>query len=367
MHVALGTPGSYETFITGLTPNDIVGQLDWSSGTWNRMLCARSEANITSSISSLYKKKGLIPRCWENGLRVERDGRLVWWGPIRRIQRPTGTESVSISAFDAMGLTSKRPLVIRDQSKGELLDMDVASVFGWLVTSAGDLRGLVPPRFTTDVVATRFYKEADYELVSDAISELNRLAMWTVVNHELIGVGTSGVSGNRGRLVFGPFDGASCRETPGWVQDGDEQANGIIIPAASSGEEGVDRVWIGSTDSSETGELWKVITSSYYRPTADDNIDWDKFFTSMISQMLSAWAEAPLVVSNLVLSPKAPISVDDIIPGTFWTLDVENDPNLVGTFQLESVEVDFSANDQGGLEETVAATMIPPTEIGLTG
>lgn len=378
----VGVPSGYEAVITGYTADDFHSRCRWSNLDWDRRLSDFSEASVDCNFEDLFNGNDRA-KTWSHGLRIERvrtgteQSKLAWWGPLRSIDIDPNTGKVSLGAVDAAGLTSRRPLDDVPDADGEidviLNNVDVATAFGRLILEAGDLRGLEPPAFATGVLTTRSYKVADFEMISAMLAELKELVRWSVVADELTAVGIEGVAGSSHLSgggfypTFGVFGAKAFAEMPGIKEDGDEQANDIIIPGADNGEQGFRQNWRATVTDETTGRLTRVVPSTFFRPTSDTSTNWDQFFSSMAAQMVSRWATAPTVISGGALSADAPVRINEMIPGTAWAIELEigRRPVLSAIYLLDSVEVTVAKDEQGALAETIRPTLVPLSTVGL--
>lgn len=111
----LGCAEEYEAFVVdGLTGQTQL-RLPWSSINWSRMRNEVSTAEVTvaaadGGIDCCYAIGGLRP--WTQLLRIERNARVVWDGPITGWARPGkrrgGDGRFTIRAHDRFALTMKR-------------------------------------------------------------------------------------------------------------------------------------------------------------------------------------------------------------------------------------------------------------------
>lgn len=385
----LGVAESYEVFITGYYPHQEFTRVPFSTASWQRRLSEPSEASVEGEFyTSLFNGEERA-RPWSHGLRIERirsgeppERSLVWWGPIRQIHVDPNTRRATIRAIDAMALCARRRIKANGPDDTDprrkqltLRNRDVAAVFGRLVQEAmqPDLRGLIPPAFDTGILTTRVYKIADYEMIASQIQELEPVLRWSVVAHELVGVGTEGIAGSSlayGGDVwpsFGPFNNKAFSEQPSIDEIGDEQATEVIIPGADNGEEGFRQSWRAARDSTKTGELSRVVPSSFFRPTEDADTLWDQFFSTMAVSMLNSWYETPIQISGGSVTPDAPLAINEMIPGTAWTLDLETagKPLFTGIQMLESLDVDVTKDGDGRISEGIRPTLSPLSKVAL--
>jgi len=118
----LGCPEEYEAFIVDSLTQQTIFQVPWSRITWSRVRNDVSTASVTiaqadGGIGCCSVFGGL--RGWSQMIRIERNGAVVWDGPITGWSRPSiangGDRSVTIRGHDRFVLTWKR-LVALDRT-----------------------------------------------------------------------------------------------------------------------------------------------------------------------------------------------------------------------------------------------------------
>ena len=112
----LGCAENYEVFITRndavtMEP-EIVDAVGFSKVQWTRALDDISTASVTipdrlGGVRCCTPLGGLVP--WRFGLRIERDGQLVWEGPVVQLRRERGDISaITVTANDQLARFRKR-------------------------------------------------------------------------------------------------------------------------------------------------------------------------------------------------------------------------------------------------------------------
>uniref|UniRef100_UPI003565ED78 hypothetical protein n=1 Tax=Gemmatimonas sp. TaxID=1962908 RepID=UPI003565ED78 len=317
-------------------------------------------------------------------LRIERNGELVWAGPIVSIERPvrngSGADFVTISASDIMKWMSRRTIkedLAFNQSDAGLVFKDVLDS----ATSLDNLFGLECPIFQTGYAMTRQIVALNFEYASDILEELARSAVdyfvlgtdLVVQNQDATGfpagwyVIRDGVQEQLaptpdpfGRYFFGLFTDEAWVERPGWVIDGEAQANNVYVPGADSGEGGFRRFWTASDVDMEAGLLDYVDVSTLYRPQAGTPITSIGVFQERADSLLALRRDAPVILSGGMLGQNAPVTVDMLFPGSLWSIDLADHgvSQLLSIQRLKRVDVQVSVGE-GGISERVSPTFIP--------
>jgi len=382
--VTIGCADTYDAIITARDLTTYAARLDWSSITWSRVLDEISEASVVvpdvfgGLRCNIELGTTLVP--WRFGLRIERNGELVWSGPIVSVERPQrdgmSADSVTVTANDALAWTTRRTT----NDFLDFTDADAGAVFKSVLDAgmvADNLPGLNCPDFTTGYTMTRQVLPLDFEYTFDILTELANSAVdYFMINNELavFDIGDLGWFVLRdgvkrrlmpsadpfGRYIYGLFTDAAYDSRPGYLIDGFSQGNNILIPGADSGEAGFRRYWQASDVDLLDGLLTYVHVSSLYRPQSDGIIVDDAVFQQLADSNLAMRARPVVTLSGGQLSQSAPVKITDLLPGSLWAIDLADMgiAYLVDVQRLKRVDVSVSA-DNGGIIETVSPTLIP--------
>lgn len=383
----LGCAQEYSVIITGRDLNNYAAELKWSQITWSRVLDEISSASVTvpDKFGGLdcNISLGSELRPWRYGIRIERDGELVWAGPITNISRPVrngqGADYVTISAQDKMTWMRKRLI-----KTSQLLSFqDGGSVFRSILlqgTNQDNAFNLTCPNFSTGFTVTRDLLALDFEYVYDLLSDLGNSAVdWFIIGNDLAVLhAPSGISnqwriGNGGttqqlaptpdsfgRYFFGTFTDDSWVARPGYELDGESQANDVFIPGADSGLQGFRRFWTASQANVADGVLSYVDVNPLYRPQEGTPITAVGIFQRRADSLLALRKDTPVVISGGVLSRTAPVTVNNLFPGSLWVIDLTDKgiSELVTIQRLKQVDVNVSVNN-GSIVENVSPTLMP--------
>jgi hypothetical protein len=385
--ITLGCADDYTVIITARDLETYAAQVDWSTLSWSRVLDEVSAPPVT--VPDVFGglrcniELGTTVRPWRFGIRIERNGQLVWAGPIVSVERPVrngaGTDFVTITAQDKMAWMSKRTITDLLAFVGE----DAGTVFKSVIdesTEIDNVFDLVCPEFTTGYTMTREIVPLDFEYSLDILTEIANAAVdYTVIGTELVvqESASTGIpqgwyalrDGDRqrwaptedpfGRYIFGLFTDEAYDARPGFTLDGYAQGNNIYVPGADSGEAGFRRVWSAFDVDPLDGVLTYVDVNTLYRPQ-EDPIVADAVFQQRADSLLAWKKTTPAIVSGGTLGQQAPITVDRLFPGSLWTMDLAEKgiEELLTVQRLKRVDVEVSING-GGFVERVSPTMIP--------
>lgn len=382
--VTLGCADEYTVIITARDLVTYAAEVRWSSIQWSRVLDEVSTARVTvpdvfgGLRCNIELGDAIVP--WRFGLRIERNGSEVWSGPITEITRPNrdgaGADYVEIGASDIMAWMGKRTTVASQL----YTDQDGGTVFKGVIDDAtqfDNLFDLQCPTFTTGYTMTREILALDFEYTLDVLSELADSAVdYFVYGKELVvydagapgwfvlrdGVKTriAPTTDPFGRYIYGLFTDDAYISRPGFTIDGMSQANNIFIPGADSGEAGFRRYWQASDVDLNFGILTHVDVNPLYRPQEGLPITADGVFQQRADSMLALRSTAPVIFSGGALSQSAPVTVDSLLPGSLWAIDLAEVGvgQLLDAQRLKRVDVDVSVSS-GGIVERVSPTLMP--------
>jgi hypothetical protein len=382
--VTLGCAQEYTVIVTARDLKTYAAELNWSSISWSRVLDDVSTASVVvpdvlgGLRCNIELGGAIVP--WRYGLRIERNGTLVWAGPITSVTRPVrsgvGADYVEIEAADVMMWMAKRTTVASQL----YTDSDGGVVFKGVIDDAtlfDNLFDLQCPDFTTGYQMTREILALDFEYTLDVLGELADSAVdYFVYGNELVvydvadrgwfvqrdGVKTrlAPTSDPFGRYIYGLFTDDAYVSRPGFTIDGMGQANVVYVPGADSGEAGFRRYWTASDVDLLDGVLVHVDVSALYRPQEGAPILADGVFQERADSLLALQSSAPVVFSGGVLSQSAPVTVEGLLPGSLWAIDLAEVgvDQLLDAHRLKRVDVAVAMSGDG-LVESVSPTLIP--------
>lgn len=383
-NLTLGCADEVDVIITAADLETYAGSLAWSSVTYSMVLDEVSEATVTvpDALGGLRCNvefgSALLP--WRYGIRIERNGELVWSGPIVRIDRPVvdgaAAGFVEVTAMDAMAWSMKRTT----PNFLSFSNADAGAVFR-AVLDAGmaphNPAGLDCPDFSTSYTMTREVLPLDFEYTFDILTELaqsavdyfvwrNELAVFDTVDwgwwvlRDGVKTRLAPTSDPFGRYIYGLFTAEAFDQRPGFSIDGMSQGNNVYVPGTDSGEAGFRRYWTASDVDPLDGLLTYVDVSPLYRPQPDQVIVNDAVFQQRADSLLALRRNAIVTVTGGALSADAPVRFQDLLPGSLWAIDIgeQGIEGLVAVQRLKRVDVEVSASD-AGIVERVTPSLIP--------
>jgi len=382
----IGCLEEYTVIITGRDLESFAAELKFSELTWTRSLDEISSCTVTvpdrlGGLRCVIELGGaLVP--WRFGIRIERNGQLVWTGPITGVTRNPrggpGDDSITIRAQDKMAWMKKR--VPTDYQLYTLVD--AGTVFKEVLeqgTAQDNVFNLECPSFVTGWTVTREIVPTDFEYVSDTLDDLAKSAVdWFMFAGNLVvlespgGIGEAWVTirngqkvqfaptqASCGRYVFGLFTDDAWTTRPGYDFDGDSQANVIYVPGGDFGEAGFRAFWSAAAPNLVDGVLTHVEVNSLYRPSDGLPVD-STIFQRNADSLLAARRTTPVILSGGQINQRAPVRVDQLITGCIWGVDLaeKNIAQLLTVQRLKSVSFNVSVSSDG-LTEQIAPTLIP--------
>lgn len=388
-NIRLGCADSYRALLTDITYTNVLDEAQWTAMRWGRVLDDISRAKATfpdelGGVHCLAKHGGL--KAWKHGLIIERNDQQVWSGPITNVQRQGN--SIVVDAADIL-VRYVRRLAIRDaletylQADCGVLFYDLLAVHARLASDAWEFP---IPQFNVNVPVDRVLKPKELKYAWDLASELLNSAVDAFVANGTLFVfepGTGWVYQSNIRrtlpgayninydLMYGTFTEEAWAERPSWSLDGMGQGNFFAVPTADSGEYGFRTYAVAEVPEAqlEYGVLDYVDTDPLEVP-ADQPASQTAAALSARARTLAALrGYAPMAIEGGSLSQKAPVNVDNLLPGSLWVLDVHDAGygQLLAASRLRRVDVDVTRNADGSIVEKVMPVLEPPGWMGDLG
>lgn len=334
-------PSPYECWIVDRSLRERLVPLGFGSLNWGRTMDDASTATVAVPTDRALTLRDARP--WRHGVGVWRDRQLEWIGPIVSIKRPTGDDTVTVTARDIIAWTMKR--FVRKEIDFELADLSI--FFDLLIQEAARRDNPFNLTSSTPIVGVagkRSYTPDTDSQVFSAIQELARTGMdFTVWRDQIL-------SGPTNRLFSGYLllGAEAFQGTIGVELDGMAQGNSQRTAAGGTG---------GSDGFTQIGEY------ENWDPSGDGLLE--SFETeALIKDAASAqaasrqrWEElhaTPQSIEVPPLSPLFPGTMDDLIPGKLWRLQYD-DPlfDIAGDYRLTKVDVSVSIGGDGAIEESI--------------
>ncbi|MCD6056573.1 MAG: hypothetical protein K0R44_45 [Thermomicrobiales bacterium] len=379
----LGCASEYEAIITGNDYETRIDAVRWSNITWERVLDEISTASVVvpdewGGVACCAKYGGLKP--WRYGMTIERDGMPVWKGPVTSVARSDGR--ITISCSDTFSRFRKR-LATRTESL-RFVSNDVGQMFAYILNVSArvptDAFVFNVPQPAVGVAITRNVVAREFNYAWDVVEDLLDSSIdayvlagvpvvfqpnvgWLFIgplneqyylNTEQAAAVTSG-----GDTVYGMFTQEAFTEIPQWTINGMAQANTGWAPGADSGQGGFRKFWTAQIDDDLPYDsvLDIVETAELYRAGEGEVEPDDSAFQRRVDSLVALRAIAPAVIDSVSLSAEAPVNVENLRPGSIWTMDVFDAcwGQLLAAGRVKRVR----GSVQAGEDEKIAVTLQP--------
>lgn len=347
----LGTLGCgiYEVLIEPVGGGNPLVAPAWNALAWQKSYQAQGTASVTIN--------GLFPGCsecddimqlepWEAELVVYRDDAELWRGPL---SAPKWTGStVVLNAYGPSGWLGKRALPT-DQTPSQ--PTELVSLLGAIVSAcmgADNPMGLgLDQRGVSGLLGAPSLTQ--YMTGMEALSSLTQAGLaWTEDERTLI----SGAANLYGDEVVARLATSDFTSAPEVSKDGDSQANDIVvIPANSS----APYLYVGRASNVPKGvtRRTRVVasTTATNKASADAEAEW----------RLAACQLAPRRISAGTLTQSAPVTIDQLKPGSLFDISVEDCMPVLETLRLTSIQGAAGASS-GVASESVTITLSETTD-----
>ncbi len=314
----LGCAEKYNILIVAKNGTPL-GELPVSEVSWSRLLDDTSEATVVVPLAD--------PACcsilnqinsWHHELQLFRDGKYVWSGPVVKI---TGSRnSVTIVARDLFALIEKR--IIHNQicfalACGPVLPgvpADLSVIAAAIIDDAliVDGHNYVIESYLSGYIGERFYQPG--ESAFNALQETFRLGLDATVLGRKIVLGAA-----NGKAPFGRSATLGCDDFLGnleFEQDGLSAATRAIT--IGTGVVGV-AVAPGADVNGEHPYYGLLEYVSVDRQELDTQALADQAAAAIITNTFPP-PTALITPTGSQLSPNAPISIEELVPGTMTTV-----------------------------------------------
>lgn len=276
---------------------------DVGPGTYcTRVLNGVSEAELT--VQECYAGREIIP--WVHMIRFSWDEHWFWLGPVTKVvDQSDGTGMISCE--DKMGFMRKRKL--RDDFSSLGAPVDITTIFTTVV-SDGFAQDAVPfaPTITasaTGVTGERSYSADDHKYILDIIDELSTTGIdYTVILDTLV-CGNLDISTS----PIGVLNLSHLVGKPEITLDGTAQATFATVVG-----DGV----VGLAQDAAANSTYGILDLVEHESSIVDQTSVDQAAATRRDLL----ADSPRAIGDLVLQAKAPLDLDDLIPGAVITVDL---------------------------------------------
>ena len=339
--------GVYRAFIQTRGGGDQLAELTWGSLSFGRRLDDVSEASVAvpaGSISGRCCSVLEIVRAWQHELAIWRDDDEVWVGVVGK-PKYTGA-GVVLPARDLFQWFARRLLPF-DRS---YIDTDLGEIFAQYVEDA--LSRDTSPNITVETVSatgvsgSRQVLASQYRRADDELRELARSGIdWTMVGRTLRVGGEEVPTGELLMLTTDSFD------DPEIEPDGLETATEVTVVGSRSDDPDVPIVGVYGGPDGDLG-LVQIVEQ-------ESSIEDDASAEAAARTRWEMLHEVPEYVRG-ALSPFAPVSFDQLVPGARVELRVRAGcHSAIGAARLQALAVDAQVGPEGEVTAKVVPTFIP--------
>lgn len=351
--------GSHRAYVYAKGGVTFVGELTpLSRVQWERVRDEISTASVTVPVHQCCELLGNL-RTIISELHIERNGQIVWQGPITRIEYEH--EQVEIFAEDMLWQAKRTVLEVGyNQSYPNIAN--VIDRMDWLLRNQcyaknGDPWNMVPhlhpvhgpddPRTSRMVFSNQYYVWEDFDLYAEDSG-----ADYMVINRDVYYWDT-----NYAWLIIPPLDEQYLSQFPRIVEYGNELAtrgfvNNATGPTGYAQASPEMLALYGNVD-------WLITQVQDGTPegaTPEEIAEW----SDSAARNIDGRSPAPVAIAipeNTTLMPGAPWSVDDLIPGAWFEVSIDSlCRKLTGWQRLQHVVV----SEQAPNGEAVQITAIGP-------
>lgn len=335
--------------------------------TWSRRLNEVSEASVTIALN------GLDPECcdciatinpWEHELAVYRNGVEVWVGPVVNGTINLATMQVSYSARDLSAWFDHRWIEVRDIDV-DFVEANISEVYEWLIQHAYNKE---PWNMDWHVPVTQIPMDRTY---TAAESGERWSGSFQKVGDEMRDLSNSGIDSTVIRRMFIAGDLQAQTQVQQILTDthwatlpsidivGASMATELGLGGGNGGYNGWydEQIWIERANSDENGSKYGLLQSFFNAPELgeEETNELPNPITQQAWNLREAKKEPFVYVKGGALSPSAPVTTDDLIPGNVYRVVLrEACRQIESDYRLSQVNV---ALDAGG--ETVSLELTP--------
>lgn len=337
--------------------------------TWGRKLNAVSEAQV------LFGLRGTDGDCcscvsqinpWQHEMAIYRDGIEVWCGPITGGEVDEDSQTATFDAKDLSVWLSKRWIELTEDKEFE--EADIVEVYNWLITQAYyQEQWNMDWVFNTDHLGIPIDRE--YTAYSTSVDRWG--GSYLNVENELSGLRKSGIDFTVIRRTYLAGDLETQQGINGRLTDKHwDTAPKITIIGSGMGTEIGVGGGVGGYYGWDNDQMWIERPNDVYRnqfgllqyfESAPELDEEETIGTpNAIAQRafgLRELKKRPFeYVNSGSLSQGAPVTFDDLIPGRYFAIELNQTcRNIQGNYLLTGVSVSHGAE-----RETVSVEMVPP-------
>ena len=330
--------GEYEAVIMTRGGQQIVGFLPVSSAEWHRVLDDTSTGQaviggVGGALSRECCKTLDVIEPWVHELGLFRSGQRAWCGPIVEPVMDRNSDSATIAARDVSVWLDRRVLHVDHNYKTPGPDLSV--IFTDYFNDAMLLEnsaGLTITATPCGVTGSRATLATDCVSAGSQIRELSRTGIdWTTIDREIL-VGGSVVGAAPLTILYDDH----FSQPPQVALDGLAQATKWYVVGAGKGR----NMALGTAQAPDALiQKYGLLEQAVKEPLILDQGSAD----AAAGSRLSLTAKPPGVIQSGILSPLAPITLAQLVPGMIIrVLLVSTCYAVDGVYRLKSVDATVS-------------------------
>lgn len=340
--------GHYRVVITQRGGSPILTEPAFTAVYFGRRLDDSSSATVEISVEAAKND----PVCcaaladlepFRHEVNVYRDNELIWVGPVHDVTYDA--DKISIACKDLISWFDRR-IIETDFGFRE----DVADIFERLADAAlarDNSPNIRVHTKRTGLIVAKSYLATDRIIAGDAMRELGNLGLdFTAVGRKIYTGGIE-ISFPRDLRVWQP----SIR-TMHIVKTGSEMANEVFVTGTPPGNSDTTLYGTATSRSDSYYGLIQAITS---RPSDKE----EEALDALARSRLEFLHQPPLYITAS-FAPESPFGINDLIPGIRCDVRLEqNCLKINQVMRLQSLSVSAVATAQGGVSESINATITP--------
>lgn len=336
--------GSYTARIVTRGGSMLIAEIPATKLKWSRQLDDTSQADLETdqrATIACCAQLGVL-RQWRHEYSVMRDGVEVWVGPLAG-QPKYAYQGAQLKARDLSAWLDKRFI----HNTISYVNADLATIFEAYVRDAmspDPTPGLAVTASPCGVRGTRSVDAADYKHAGPEIRELSQSGIdWTMIGRVMLAGGLVVPSTPVATLTDEHFV-----DPPDVEEDGMAQANRWAVLGAQAHDAVTGQFTSGFAftgvaesvaDANEDGLLED-------RVQIDQVKDTQSAYAAAVGRLALTRTTIP-IISGGTLTPSAPITIDQLVPGALVNVLLQNTCRPVsGQYRLQTVDVTVAPDEQ---------------------
>lgn len=337
--------GTYEVyaFPRGGGGSPILTEIPWTQVAWGRILDDTSQSSFTTPLGDCGPELAAL-RTWQHEIAVYRDGMLIWQGPLFNVEAAIDDSGPAVNVqFQSRDLSAWWDMRLL-HSDHVHTNVDLATIFNDYHTDA--MAPDTSPNFSVTatpcgVLGTRSVLAGSYLKAGQEMRSVADIGIdWTVVGRTAL---VGGLVVPTSPLPTLTDDHFVLSPTP--HDDGSGKANRQVMLGAGTNDDGTNAV-VGIAVDSASETLDGLLEEANTDTSILDNTSAAAAATTKV-----ALTKEMVTVEQAILSPTAPITVDQLIPGALCRLELAKTfPPFSGNVRIKEVA---GTSDQNNNEQIV--------------